>query len=74
MEQYNQDFAGGVLINHEWLENKIDVFSGRVEPDQKDYLVAYGEYYVEQLSYVVSAKGKKGVSDRSIKKISNNCK
>lgn len=68
LEQYNQDFANGVQINHEWLENKIDVFSGRVEPEQKDYLIAYGEYYVEQLPYVVSAKGRKGVSDRSIKK------
>ncbi|WP_313098738.1 phage integrase SAM-like domain-containing protein [Epilithonimonas sp.] len=68
LEEYNQDFAKGAEINHEWLENKIDVFNGRVEPDQKEYLVAYGEYYIEQLPYGVSPKGKKGVSERSVKK------
>lgn len=69
LDEYNKDFTQGKIIDADWLVKKIDFFNGRIEHDEKHYLVNYGEYYLEQLPYGVSPKGIKGVSDSSIKKM-----
>ena len=68
LEEYNNDFSKGVIINGDWLISKIDLFNGRIEPDDKEYLVNYGNHYVEQLPYASISKGLKGNSIDSVKK------
>jgi integrase len=68
IEKYNIDNAKGVSITPQWLESKIDEFHGRVEPDELDYLIEYGEKFIKKLPYRITAKGKKGVSKDTITK------
>lgn len=68
MKQFNGDDAKGIVIDGSWLEHTIDKFHDRVEPEDLDYLIAYGEHFLKRLPYRVSAKGKKGVDKDTITK------
>lgn len=67
-EQYNTDNAKGIDITSDWLQTKIDLFFNRKQIENLDYLVNYYEYYLENLPYKVTDKGKKGVSNSTLKK------
>lgn len=68
LEQYNKDNSKGTDITSDWLQTKIDLFFNRKEIENLDYLVNYYEYYLQNLPYKVTDKGKKGVSSSTLKK------
>ena len=68
IDNYNSDNSAGVSIDGDWLSLKIDKFHGRAVPKDLDYLVEYGESFIEKLPYKVTVNGKKGVSKASMTK------
>lgn len=67
-KQFNADDAKGVKIDGGWLEKTIDKFHDRIEPENLDYLIPYGEHFLKRLPYQTSTKGKKGVDKATITK------
>lgn len=68
IEKYNLDNSDGIEITSEWLNNNIEKFHGRDEPNELDYLIDYAEEFVNKLPYKVTSKGKMGVSKDTITK------
>jgi len=68
IDNYNSDNSQGVLIDGQWLNLQIDKYHGREEPEDLDYLIKYGEYFVKKLPYRVTAKGKMGTSKDTVTK------
>jgi integrase len=68
IECYNTDNSKGILIDGEWLTVVIDRFHGREAPKELDYLVEYGESFIEKLPYRVTAKGNRGVDKSTVTK------
>ena len=68
IDNFNSDNSKGVVIDGDWLGLEIDRFFGRQEPEALDYLVEYGNSFVEKLPYRVTSKGKKGVSKDTVTK------
>lgn len=68
IEKFNSDNSNGIDINGKWLETVINKFHNRVEPESLDYLVPYGEYFVEKLPNRITSKGKRGVSNDTLVK------
>lgn len=58
------------VITGDWLQNCIDAFFNRIKKDTNElhYLVPYGEYFISNLEYKITQKGKKGVSKSTQKK------
>lgn len=58
------------VINGDWLQNTIDECFGRLKVDdnQLNYLIPYGEHFLINLEYKITPKGKKGVSVSTQKK------
>lgn len=67
-KQFIADDAKGLSIDGNWLEKTIDKFHDRVEPDSLDYLIPYGEHFLQRLPYQTSTKGKKGVDPSTVTK------
>lgn len=68
IDKYNLDNSKGLNIDGQWLENVINIFNNRIEPETLDYLVSYAEHFAERLPHRVTAKGKRGVSQDTIVK------
>lgn len=68
LEQYNTDNAKGIDITSDWLQTNIDLYFNRKKIENLDYLVNYYEYFLQNLPYKVTDKGKKGVSVSTLKK------
>jgi len=67
IDRYNTDYTKGEIINGNWLKELIDEFNGRAKPNKTEYLIEYGNEYVEKLPYRVTSKGK-GASKDTITK------
>ncbi|MGQ2982977.1 phage integrase SAM-like domain-containing protein [Flavobacterium sp.] len=68
LDTLNVDNSSGILLNSSWLKTTIDEFYHRKEEDVKDYIVDYGDFYVESLSSKRSPSGKVGVSKDTVSK------
>jgi integrase len=68
IDKYNLDNSNGVTIDGFWLENVIKTFHNRMEPESLDYLVSYGEHFIEKLPYRVTANGNRGVNKDTLVK------
>lgn len=66
--QYNKDYKTGVTFSGDWLQTVIEKFYNRTEPDNLSYLIAYGEKFITDLPYKITAKGKRGVEKSTIGK------
>lgn len=62
------DNPEGLIIDGIWLDKTINKYANRETPDKLNYLLEYGEKFVERLPDRVTAKGKKGVSKATITK------
>lgn len=49
LENYNNDYSSGTVIDSAWLKNVIDNFNHRPIEDDLSYLSAYAKYYYENL-------------------------
>lgn len=58
-DEINNSNSLGVDINREWAVQKIDEHFNRVELVELDYLIDYGEKFLEDLKYKVNPKTKK---------------
>lgn len=68
-QKFNNDNAKGTIINGDWLVEAIDLFHGRKEPDKLDFLIEYGNHFIERLPYKSEVKNRKmGVDKRTITK------
>lgn len=68
VNEYNSDNAKGIVISGEWLSSVIDRFHNRVEPEQKEFLTVYGDYFVQSLPDKVTTTGTKGVNKDTVGK------
>lgn len=68
-QKFNNDNAKGTIINGDWLIEVIDLFHGRKEPEKLDFLIEYGNHFIERLPYKSEVKNRKmGVDKRTITK------
>jgi integrase len=57
IDKYNIDYGKGVVIDSNWLFENINKFNGRAKPDKTEYLVEYGDEFINKLPFRVSNKG-----------------
>lgn len=68
IERYNIDNADGKLIDGNWLLTTINELQNRVNEDNKEYIVEYCKYFIENLPYNVNSIGKRGASKATLTK------
>ncbi|MBT3872691.1 MAG: hypothetical protein HOF75_08705 [Flavobacteriaceae bacterium] len=62
LSELNESNSKGIDINGDWLIKTINQHFDRSEVTNLNYLIEYGEYFIENIQYRVSEKGTKGVS------------
>lgn len=68
IERYNIDNADGKQIDGNWLLTTINELQNRVNEDNKEYIVEYCKYFIENLPYNVNSIGKRGASKATLTK------
>ncbi|MDU8886336.1 site-specific integrase [Yeosuana sp. MJ-SS3] len=68
IEAFNNDNAKGKLIDGNWLLMTINKLQNRINEGNKEYLVEYCNYFIENLPYSVNNKGKRGASKATLTK------
>lgn len=68
LEYFNDDYNSGIIIDKEWLKDKIDIFFKRKvrSNTHSDYLVDNIQYLIENASYRKNNRGGIGVSSSRI--------
>ncbi|MDM1138840.1 phage integrase SAM-like domain-containing protein [Empedobacter sp. R132-2] len=68
LEHFNEDYNSGIMIDKEWLKDKIDIFFKRKvrSNTHSDYLVDNIQYLIDNASYRKNNKGGIGVSKSRI--------
>lgn len=67
-KKLNEANSKGIEIDGNWLQEQIDLAHNKKKKTDLDRLANYFQYYIDSLPYKVYPKGKRGVSDSTIKK------
>ena len=69
-EAYNKAQASGLKIDGDWLQTQINAAFDREEPSDREKkiegIVEYGRYFLDNLDFKVTDRGKKGASSWEI--------
>jgi len=57
IHRYNIDYTKGIVINSNWLVEVIDEFHGRTKPNKTEYLIEYGNEFLEKLPHKITKNG-----------------
>jgi integrase len=68
LNTFNTDYANGVIIDSNWLNNVINSFFEQDVNEDLNLLLDFAEYYLKNLSNKVQRNGNTGVSTSTIKK------
>lgn len=68
VNSFNSDYAKGMSISGDWLEEKINLHFERKDETDLSYLYEYCKYYIKNLPNKVQPNGTMGVSLGTIKK------
>lgn len=69
IDDFNTDFAKGIIINAEWLEKQINKNLNRKIETDLNYFINYAEKYLEKLPSTKRYDGKMGVTKATLSKI-----
>ncbi|QKJ62305.1 phage integrase SAM-like domain-containing protein [Flavobacterium sp. M31R6] len=69
IDNFNNDYANGIIINAEWLEVQLNKHLNRKEITDLNYFINYAENYLKKLPSTKRHDGKMGVTKATITKI-----
>lgn len=69
INNFNIDFANGIIINSEWLETQLNKYFNRKEVTDLNYFINYAENYLKKLPSTKRYDGQIGVTKATLTKI-----
>lgn len=68
LNQFNDRYAKGELINADWLKNAIEAYFNQSTDTDLNYLIDFAEFHKANQHHKIQANGKIGVSPATIRK------